>query len=216
MYRGTPVLAGLLFALLVQVSPWPGRLASAQAQVEHTTRTVDVGVSALAEAQPVQCTVRGPAQQYAATAGDFGPGGSPYTAREDQGYYSDRGYLIGFVRDEWESFESSPWGGYLFTGVVLAPDGMAASADLHNAVNGWTQGWKPFESGQAPAIGHETVVLQRQTPWEIEPEQPMTEVFLAFRHCNASAHILVAVMPRLDPMAQAVRYAQMMLTRMQS
>ena len=43
--------------------------------------------------------------------------------------------------------------------------------------------------------------------WEIDKQQPMTEVFLAFRYCNLNAHLMVATMPDQDAVAQAVRYA---------
>jgi hypothetical protein len=64
-----------------------------------------------------------------------------------------------------------------------------------------------------PTIGAETVVLRRLSTWEIDKQQPMTEVFLAFRYCNLNAHLMVATMPDQDAVSQAVRYASIIQTR---
>src|SRR5215213_4724128 len=76
--------------------------------------------SAPAHAQVSTAVLQGPAQRYALTLDAFGRGGQAYTKHADAGYWMGRGFLFGFDRDDWEAYESSPWGGYLVGGIVLA------------------------------------------------------------------------------------------------
>ncbi len=170
--------------------------------------------STVAEAQTGACTVRGPAQQYVATIDDFGPRGGSYTIKEEADYWAGHGFLVGFQRGEWEASMSHPWGSYLWAGVVIAESDGDAANDLRNAVNGWTEKWSTSQRVTAPAVGDEAVAVSRLTTWEVAQDQPMVETFLAFRRCNATAHFLLATMPEFDPVAQAVRYARLVDTRM--
>ena len=73
---------------------------------------------------------------------------------------------------------------------------------------------QPWSLAKAAKAGDEAAVVVRLTPWEIAPAQPMSEVFLAVRRCNAVAHVLLAVMPEFEPVTQATRYARLMLDRL--
>jgi hypothetical protein len=171
---------------------------------------------ATAQAQPSRCHVSGSAQQFAPTIAEFGTAGSAYQSRHDNGsYWSGRGYVFGFHRAEWEAMMNNPGGAYLIGGVVVAPDDRTAATDLRDAVSGWTQDWGPVKTLTLPApVGDEVIAVHRLTPWEIDQDQPMEEVFLAFRHCNATVHFLLATMPEFDPAAQALRYARLIDGRM--
>jgi hypothetical protein len=161
------------------------------------------------------CAVSGPASAYATTLDDFGLRGASFVKQQDAGYWGGGGYLIGFERGDGDAFQSSPWGGYLIAGVIIATDEREASEDLKNAMQGWTTGWQPYLDRSLPDLGDQAAVAARLTPWEITASQPMSEVFLAVRQCNAVAHILLAVMPEHRPVDQATRYARLMIERME-
>ena len=184
-----------LAATLVQI----GALAGPQPAPAHAE-----------EAAPV---LSGPARRYAPSIDAFGRGGGAYTKHADAGYWLGRGFLFGFDRDEWEAYESNPWGGYLVGGIVLAPDQGAAARELPDIVRGWTADGG-FEPVAVPTIGDEAVAYRRLSRWDINKQQPMDEVFVAFRYRNANAHFMVATMPEFDGMSQALRYAQIILDAM--
>jgi hypothetical protein len=155
------------------------------------------------------CMVGGPASEFAPRINDFGR--LAYTSDDDHGYWGGRGYLFGFRRDDRETMMSNPWGAYLVGGIVLAENEGLAAQEFKQAVEDWPRDWYrngPVETvADVPTFGAETVVLRHLSTWEIDKEQPMTEVFLAFRYCNLNAHLMVATMPDQDAVAQAVRYA---------
>jgi hypothetical protein len=161
------------------------------------------------EVEQQGCKLEGPAHDYAPRINDFGR--SAYTSNDDDGYWDGRGYMFGFRRDDREAMMSHPWGAYLVGGIVLAENEGLAAQEFKQAVEDWPRDW--YESGPVeeisdiPTIGAETVVLRRLSTWEIDNEQPMTEVFLAFRYCNLNAHLMLATMPDQDAVGQAVRYA---------
>jgi len=155
----------------------------------------------------------GPARRYAPSIDAFGRGGGAYTKQADAGYWLGRGFLFGFDRDEWEAYESNPWGGYLVGGIVLAADQGAAASELPDIVRGWTADGG-FEPVAVRTIGDEAVAYRRLSRWEINKQQPMEEVFVAFRYRNANAHFIVATMPEFDATTQALRYAQIILDAM--
>ncbi len=157
----------------------------------------------------------GPARRYAPSIDAFGRSGGAYTKQADAGYWLGRGFLFGFDRDDWEAYESHPWGGYLVGGIVLAPDQAAAASELPEIVRGWTADGG-FEPAAVRTIGDEAVAYRRLSRWEINKQQPMDEVFVAFRYRNANAHFIVATMPEFDAMSQALRYAQIILDAMHS
>jgi hypothetical protein len=143
---------------------------------------------------------------------DFGRGESAYVDRDDAGYWNGQGILFGFKRDDWTEMWSSPNGAYLYGGVVVStPE--SVSGDYQAAVEGWTSEWKQYWKIDAPTVGDESVMYQRMTSWEIMPETPMVETFIAFRRCNVQAHVLVATMAHFDPKAQALRYARLIEER---
>ena len=162
------------------------------------------------ESAPV---LSGPARRYAPSIDAFGRGGGAYTKHADAGYWLGRGFLFGFDRDEWEAYESTPWGGYLVGGIVLAPDQDAAARELPEIVRGWTADGS-FAPVAVRTIGDEAVAYRRLSRWEINKQQPMEEVFVAFRYRNANAHFIVATMPEFDARSQALRYAQIILDAM--
>ena len=159
-------------------------------------------------------SLSGPAQRYAPSIDAFGRSGGAYTKQADESYWLGRGFLFGFDRDDWEAYESHPWGGYLVGGIVLAPDQGAAASEQPEIVRGWTAdgGFKPVT---VRTIGDEAVAYRRLSNWEINKQQPMEEVFFAFRYRNANAHFIVATMPEFDATGQALRYAQIILDAMQ-
>jgi len=67
----------------------------------------------------------------------------------------------------------------------------------------------------AAGTGDDIVLLTRLTSWEARPEMPKTEVFIAVRRCNVVAQYVVALMPDLAPVNQALRYARLMIGRME-
>jgi hypothetical protein len=155
------------------------------------------------------CAVDGVASEFAPRINDFGR--FAYTSDDDDGYWDGRGYLFGFRRDDREAMMSNPWGAYLVGGIVLAENEGLAAQEFKQAVEDWPREWYqngPVETVEGvPTFGAETVVLRHLSTWEIDKQQPMTEVFLAFRYCNLNAHLMVATMPDQDAVAQAVRYA---------
>jgi hypothetical protein len=168
-----------------------------------------------AAAQSTTCTVSGPAEQYNLNLNDFGRGGEPFTARDDGTYWGGTGHLIGYQRGAYDAWLSNPSGGSVFGGVVIASDVAAARNDVRSAVAGWTSDWKVVHQVEPPVdIGDDLTIVTRLTPWEIEPQQPMTEVFLAFRRCNASAQVNLLVMPKMDPVKAALHYAQILDQRL--
>jgi hypothetical protein len=168
-------------------------------------------------ARAAGCILEGPARQYAPTIESFGR--LAYTTRDDDGYWDGRGYLFGFERQDRESMMSHAWGGYLVGGIVLAENEGVAARDFQAAITDWPRDWYaagPVETvSTAPTFGAETVVLRRLSTWEIDNQQPMTEVFLAMRYCNLNAHFMLATMPEFDALAQAVRYASIIQSRIE-
>lgn len=163
------------------------------------------------------CQVDGPVDRFGPRLEDFAEGrsniGSPYIKRVDPGYWSGRGYMVGFDREDGDSYAESRRGGYMFSGIVLAPDQAAAGQDLLDAVAGWTSSWDGAQPRPLADVGDEAFVVQRDTSWEVESGQPMTEVLLGFRRCNVSAVILLATMPKFDPVMQATRYARIIMDK---
>jgi hypothetical protein len=161
------------------------------------------------------CQVGGPVDRFGPKLEDFDSGrttgGSPYIKRVDPGYWSGRGYSVGFDREDGDSYATSRRGGYVFSGIVLAPDQATAGQDLRDAVAGWTSNWENAQPQPLAGVGDEAFVVQRTTSWEAAPGQPMTEVLLGFRRCNVSAVILLAAMPEFDPVRQATRYADIIM-----
>ena len=198
-----------------------GVLAAHVLSTGVATATTDGGADALARsavapgtdvqnASSLACTVSGPPRDYAPRIEDFGR--SSYTSDDDDAYWDGRGYLFGFRRDDREAMMSHPWGAYLVGGIVLAENEGLAAQEFKQAVADWPRDWYKARSAietvtDVPTIGAETVVLRRLSTWEIDNEQPMTEVFLAFRYCNLNAHVMLATMPDQDAVGQAVRYA---------
>jgi hypothetical protein len=200
-----PITRRLAVVLLAAtlVSPlWPVASTAQAADVLETPPTQD-------------CQVGGPVDRFGPRLEDFDSGrtagGSPYIKRVDLGYWSGRGYMVGFDREDGSSYESSRRGGFVFSGIVLAPDQATAGADLRDAVAGWTSNWEDAQPQPLAGVGDEAFVVQRNTSWEVAPGQPMTEVLLGFRHCNVSAVILLAAMPEFDPVRQATRYAHIIM-----
>jgi hypothetical protein len=174
--------------------------------------------SGVAEAPAAQeCQVDGPVDRFGPRLEDFADGrsniGSPYIKRVDPGYWSGRGYSVGFDREDGDSYAESRRGGYVFSGIVLAPDQATAGEDLRDAVAGWTSNWDDAQPQPVAGVGDEAFVVQRDTSWEVAPGQPMTEVLLGFRHCNVSAVVLLAAMPQFDPVMQATRYARIIIDK---
>jgi hypothetical protein len=168
-----------------------------------------------ATAQSAACKITGPAEQYNLTLDDFGRGGEPYTQRDDRDYWGGNGHLIAYHRGDFDAWLSTPTGGSVFSGVVIAQDAAAAADDMRSAVSGWTGDWKAAYDAQPQSnVGEEMTVVTRLTPWEIADQQPMTEVFLAFRRCNASGQINLLVMPELDPVNAALNYARILDQRL--
>jgi hypothetical protein len=161
------------------------------------------------------CQVGGPVDRFGPRLEDFDSGrttgGSPYIKRVDLGYWSGRGYSVGFDRQDGDSYATSRRGGYVFAGIVLAPDQATAGDDLRDAVAGWTSDWQDPQPRPLAGVGDEAFVVQRSTSWEAAPGQPMTEVLLGFRRCNVSAVILLTAMPQFDPVMQATRYADIIM-----
>jgi len=145
---------------------------------------------------------------------DFGWGGASILKQYDTSYWGGQGALVGYERGEGDAFQGSPWGGYVIAGVVVTADEREAASGLKGTIEGWTADWHPHETRSLPGLGDEARVVVRLTPWDIAPSQPMAEVFLAVRQCNAVAHVLLAVMPEYGPVTQAERYARLMLDRM--
>jgi hypothetical protein len=162
----------------------------------------------------LSCTVAGPATRYVTTMNDFGLGGGSILKQYDAGYWGGQGTLIGFERSDGDAFQGSPWGGYVIAGVVVGADEREAASGLNGAVDGWTADWHPYDATSLAGLGDEARVVVRLTPWEIAASQPMAEVFLVARQCNALVHVLLAVMPEYGPVTQAERYARLMLDRM--
>jgi hypothetical protein len=185
--------------------------SSASAELMRDALGREDALSRNAEASPDSqgCTVDGPASEFAPRINDFGR--FAYTSDDDDGYWDGRGYLFGFRRDDRETMMSNPWGAYLVGGIVLAENEGLAAQEFKQAVEDWPREWYqhgPVETVEGvPTFGAETVVLRHLSTWEIDKQQPMTEVFLAFRYCNLNAHLMLATMPDQDAVAQAVRYA---------
>lgn len=157
------------------------------------------------------CLVAGPVDRFGPQIEDFGGGGEPYIRRVDYEYWSSRGYMVGFDRKIGESYAASRRGGYMFTGIVLAPDASTASDDLKSAMTGWTSEWDNPQQRPVDDLGDEALVAERPTSWEVAPGEPMTEVLLGFRRCNVSAVVLLAAMPKYGPVEQAARYARIII-----
>jgi len=144
-------------------------------------------------------------------------GRNAHTLHDDEGYWDGRGYLFGFQRNDRETMMNSPWGGYLVGGVVIAENEGAAAREFQEAVADWPKDW--YKGGlvetvkDVPNFGAETVVLRHVSSWEIDNQEPMAEVFVAFRYCNVNVQLMLATMPEFDPVAQAVRYASIVQSR---
>lgn len=171
-----------------------------------------------AQAQSDACRVDGQAQLYAPTLNDFGGQGIDYVTRSDTSYWQDQGYLFGFERSDGDRYLSQPRGGYLVGGVILAADDRAASSIAREATQGWTAQWSPStrETVDVPVPASDVAALRRLTPWEIDQDQPMSEIFVSFRYCNVAAHFVLTTMPNTDITAQATRYAEIMLQQMRT
>jgi hypothetical protein len=115
------------------------------------------------------------------------------------------------------TLRSSAWGGILGGGIVLAENEGIAARDFQAATTDWPREWYaagPVETvSNTPTFGAESLVLRRLSTWEIDKQQPMTEVFLAMRYCNLNAHIMIATMPEFDALKQAIRYASIVQSR---
>lgn len=160
------------------------------------------------------CAVARPAARIVTTMDDFGWGGGSFLKQYDAGYWGGQGTLVGFERGDGDAFQNSPWGGYVIAGAVVVSDEREAATGLSGSVDGWTGDWQPYEARSLPGLGDEARAVVRLTPWEIAQDQPMAEVFLAARQCNALVHVLLAVMPEYGPLVQAERYARLMLDRL--
>jgi hypothetical protein len=199
-------MAGVVAA---QVMVQGAGVASARPMGETAGRAGWSGQVAVQNTAEQACNLTGPANGYAPRIADFGR--SAYTSNDDATYWDGRGYLFGFRREDREAMMSHPWGAYLVGGVVLAENEGLAAQEFKQAVTDWPRDW--YKSGpvemvaDAPTFGAETVVLRRLSTWEIDNQQPMTEVFLAFRYCNLNAHLMLATMPDQDAVGQAIRYA---------
>jgi hypothetical protein len=152
------------------------------------------------------CVLNGSPREYVVTLDDFGRKSSSL-ASEDEAYWGGKGYLARFRRDEWSNAVVNPWGAYLAGASIRSNDARTAAAVLQDAVDGWTSNGEWYRRDVRP-LGDEIVVMQRMTTWEALQDSPMVEVFVAMRRCNVTAHVLFAVMPELDPIAQAMRYAE--------
>ena len=169
----------------------------------------------IATAQSAACKISGPAEQYNLTLDDFGRGGEPYTQRDDHDYWGGNGHLIAYQRGDFDAWLSTPNGASVFSGVVIAQDAAAAAEDVRSAVSGWTGDWESVYDAQPQStVGEEMTIVTRLTDWEVAAQQPMTEVFLAFRRCNASGQINMLVMPELDPVNAALDYARILDQRL--
>lgn len=158
-----------------------------------------------AQAQPA-CVLNGSLRDYVPTLDDFGRKSGSLIA-ENEGYWGGKGYLARFRRDEWSNAVVNPWGAYL-TGAAIRSNNAQSAADvLKDAVEGWTANGEWYRRDVRP-LGDEIVVMQRMTTWEAYQDSPMVEVFVAIRRCNVTAHFLMAVMPELEPITQAIRYAE--------
>jgi hypothetical protein len=167
------------------------------------------------EVQQAPARMAGPAAQYSLTLDDFGRGGGAYVTLDNDSYWDGRGHLFGFRREDAADFIGNPWGGYLAGGVVIAPDTATAERDLDQAAADWTKDWKDATPLDLPAVGDQMIAVSRLSPWEIAQDQPMTEVFVAFREGNTTAHFMFATMPGFDPAAQATRYAEILQSHLQ-
>ena len=200
----------------------PFRMLSAFAVATHLSVAVvsaahaDLAPRTAADAvAAAQCKVEGPARDYAVRAEEFGR--HTFTTQADEGYRDGKGFLFGFQQEDREGMMSSPWGGYLAGGIVVSENEGVAAREFQEVVADWPKEWYgagPVETVKdVPTIGAETVVLRRLSTWEIDKEQPMTEVFLAFRYCNVNAHVMLATMPEFDTVTQALRYASIIQAR---
>ena len=161
------------------------------------------------------CVVDGPPARFAPRIEEFGSGGDPVTTTADETYQDGRGFQFLYERREKDAFQTEAGGGYLAGGLVLAPDASGAAADLHTATTAWLSSWDAPDITRG-TIGDENLTAQRTTPWKVAPGRPMVEVFIAFRLCNASAHVLVAVMPDFDPLDAAQQYAEAIEARVRA
>jgi hypothetical protein len=165
--------------------------------------------------QQASALTTGPAERYSLTIDDFGRGGGAYVTLDNDSYWNGRGHLFGFRREDSSDFMGNPWGGYLAGGVVIAPDVATAERDLDEAAQDWTKDWKDAAPFDMPAVGDQMIAVSHLSSWEIAQDQPMTEVFVAFRQGNTTAHFMFATMPGFDPEAQATRYAELLLSHIQ-
>ena len=167
-------------------------------------------------AQHAPARATGPAERYSLTLDDFGRGGGAYVTLDNDSYWDGRGHLFGFRREDAADFTGNPWGGYLAGGVVIAPDTATAERDLEQAAQDWTKDWKDAAPFDMPAVGDQMVAVSHLSSWEIAQDQPMTEVFVAFRQGDRTAHFMFATMPEFDPAAQASRYAEILESHLQA
>lgn len=168
-----------------------------------------------AAAQTAACKVSGTPDQYNLTLNDFGRGGEPFTREERSDYWGGNGHLIAYARGDNDSWLSSPWGGSVYSGIVIQPDAATATSDMRSAVSGWTEDWDQVNTiDPLQRVGEEMMMVSRLTPWEIDAQQPMSQVFLTFRRCNASVQIDLYAMPKLDPVNAALRYAKIIDQRL--
>ena len=192
-------------------------LSVAAALVVTGVAGLGTGAVNAAELDVQQATARitGSPERYSLTLDDFGRGGGAYVTLDNDSYWDGRGHLFGFRREDSADFMGNPWGGYLAGGVVIAPDVATAERDLDQAAQDWTKDWKDAAPFDMPAVGDQMVAVSHLSSWEIAQDQPMTEVFVAFRQGNATVHFMFATMPEFDPEAQATRYAEILLSHIQ-
>jgi hypothetical protein len=158
------------------------------------------------------CSLNGSPRQYFLTLDDFGRQAS-YVSNENEAYWGGKGYLARFGRHEWSNAVVNPWGAYLTGGAIRSSDTQGAAATLQDAIDGWTANGEWYRRDVRP-LGDEIVVMQRMTPWEALQDSPMVEVFVAMRRCNVTVHFLMAIMPELEPVTQAMRYAEIIDRRL--
>lgn len=192
-----------------------GNILGPAAQREATAASTET----IAQPTTQDCMVRNPLDQIAPTLEDFGRGGEAYIAQHSTGFRGSEGYRIfsfGFNRGDADAYTGHPYGGYLYGDVVALTDSAAASQEVKTSARAWTRNWDQKATNQinVTGVGDEIIMLTQLTSWEIEPQQPMSEVFVVFRRCNVVGHLGVVVMPTFKPADQALRYVRLMLDRM--
>src|SRR5688500_13330129 len=166
-----------------------GNILGPDAQREATAASTET----IAQPTTQDCMVRNPLDQIAPTLEDFGRGGEAYMAQHSTGFRESEGYRIfsfGFNRGDADAYTGHPYGGYLYGDVVALTDSAAASQEVKTSAPAWTRNWDQKATNQinVTGVGDEIIMLTQLTSWEIEPQQPMSEVFVVFRRCNVVGH----------------------------